>query len=92
MPPGTQSGDVFRVRGRGMPDPRGGSAGDLHVQTYIEVPKKVTPRQDALLRQLADLEQSEVSPHRKSFLERLKEYFASSEAAGSATKERVTKE
>src|SRR5438067_255172 len=81
VPPGTQSGDVFRVRGRGMPDPRGGSAGDLHVQTYIEVPKKVTPRQDALLRQLAELEKTEVSPHRKSFMDRLREYFAPSDAA-----------
>src|SRR5436305_5627662 len=85
VPAGTQSGDVFRVRGRGMPDPRGGSAGDLHVQTYIEVPKKVTPRQDALLRQLAELEKSEVSPHRKSFLERLKEYFRSGEATETTT-------
>jgi molecular chaperone DnaJ len=81
VPAGTQSGDVFRVRGRGMPDPRGGSAGDLHVQTYIEVPKKVTPRQDELLRHLAELEKTEVSPHRKSFMERLRNYFSSGDAA-----------
>ncbi len=81
VPAGTQSGDVFRVRGRGMPDPRGGSAGDLHVQTYIEVPKKVTPRQDELLRQLAELEKTEVSPHRKSFMERLRNYFTSTDTA-----------
>jgi molecular chaperone DnaJ len=80
VPAGTQSGDVFRVRGRGMPDPRGGSAGDLHVQTYIEVPKKLTPREETLLRELAEVEQNEVAPHRKSFLARLKEYFAPSEA------------
>jgi len=75
VPAGTQSGDVFRVRGRGMPDPRGGSAGDLHVQTYIEVPKKMTAKQEKLLRELAEVEKHEVSPHRKSFLERIKEYF-----------------
>jgi len=75
IPTGTQSGDVFRVRGRGMPDPRGGSAGDLHVQTYIEVPKKMTAKQEKLLRELAEVEKTEVSPHRKSFLERIKEYF-----------------
>src|SRR5262249_16366874 len=55
VPAGTQSGDVFRVRGRGLADPRGGSAGDLHVQTYIEVPKKLSSRQDKLLRDLAEL-------------------------------------
>jgi molecular chaperone DnaJ len=79
VPAGTQSGDVFRVRGRGLPDPRGGSAGDLHVQTYIEVPKKLTPKQEALLRDLAEVEQHEVSPHRKSFVERIREYFTSGE-------------
>lgn len=79
VPAGTQSGDVFRVRGRGMPDPRGGSAGDLHVQTYIEVPKKLTPKQETLLRELAELEQQEVSPHRKSFVERIREYFTPTE-------------
>jgi molecular chaperone DnaJ len=76
LPAGSQSGEVFRIRGRGMPDPRGGSPGDLHVQTYIEVPKKLTARQEELLRELAETERSEVSPHRKSFLERLREYFA----------------
>jgi molecular chaperone DnaJ len=79
IPPGTQSGEVFRVRGRGLADPRGGSAGDLHVQTFIEVPKKLTASQESLLRELADLERTEVSPHRKSFLERIREYFQPTE-------------
>ena len=87
IPAGTQSGDVFRVRGRGLPDPRGGSAGDLHVQTYIEVPKKMTARQEKLLRELAEVEKTEVSPHRKSFLERLREYFTPAEATEPTTKE-----
>ena len=52
MPAGTQSGEVFRIRGRGLPDPRGGATGDLHVQTYIEVPKKLTPNQERLLREI----------------------------------------
>jgi molecular chaperone DnaJ len=76
LPPGSQSGEVFRIRGRGMPDPRGGAPGDLHVQTYIEVPKKLTAKQEQLLRELAEVERTEVSPHRKSFLKRLGEYFA----------------
>ena len=87
VPPGTQSGDVFRVRGRGVPDPRGGPAGDLHVQTYIEVPKKLTTGQEKLLRELADLERTEVSPHRKTFLKRLRDYFSPTEANETTTKE-----
>lgn len=76
VPAGTQSGDVFRLSGRGMPDPRGGRTGDLLVQTYIEVPKKLTSRQQELLRELAELEHANVTPQRKSFLDKLREYFA----------------
>ncbi len=74
--PGTQSGSVIVLRGRGMPDPRGGRRGDLIVRVFIEVPKKVTAREEELLRELAALEQRDVLPQRKSFLERLKDYFA----------------
>ena len=76
---GTQSGDVFRIRGRGMPDPRGSGPGDLLVQTHIEVPKKISAEQEKLLRELAEIEQAHVSPHRKSFFEKIKEYFAGEE-------------
>lgn len=78
--PGTQSGEVFRIRGRGMPDPRGSGPGDLLVQTIIEVPKKLLPDQEKLLRELADMERKDVSPHRKSFFEKIKDYFAGEES------------
>ena len=76
LEPGTQSGDVFRVRGCGVPDPQTGRTGDLLVEVFIETPKKLEPRQEELLRELAELEQTHVSPHRKSFLEKIKDYFA----------------
>lgn len=75
IPRGTQSGEVFKLAGRGMPDPQGGRAGDLLVQTFIETPKRVSPEQEKLLRQLAELEHVEVMPQRKKFLDRLKDYF-----------------
>jgi len=75
VPKGTQSGELFRVRGAGMPDPRGGQTGDLVVQTFIEVPKKLTKRQEELLRELAEVEHTNVTPHRKSFLEKIRDYF-----------------
>lgn len=76
IPAGTQSGEVFKIRGLGMPNPQGGRAGDLLVQTFIETPKKLSPQQAALLRELAEIEKTDVSPQRKSFLEKLKDYFA----------------
>ncbi len=76
IPQGTQHGDVFRLRQRGVADPRGGSVGDLLVQVYLEVPKKTSAKQETLLRELAELEHADVTPHRKSFLEKLRDYFA----------------
>ena len=76
IPPGTPYGEVFRLRSKGMPDPHGGLPGDLHVQAIIEVPKRLSTEQEALLRQLAEVEKAHVTPHRKTFLEKIKEHFA----------------
>lgn len=76
IPRGTQSGELFQLRGRGLRDPHGGPrVGDLVVETFIEVPKRVSPEQEEVLRSLAELEQTNVTPHRKNFLERLASYF-----------------
>ena len=72
---GTQAGDVVRVRGLGMPEVRGRGIGDLHVHIHVEVPKTLSPRAEALLRDLAAEEQKAVSPKRSSFFSRLTEYF-----------------
>ena len=78
IPRGTQSGEVFKLRGRGMPNPQGGRTGDLLVQTFIETPKKMSAEQEKLLRELAELEHTEVMPERKNFLQRLQDYFQTS--------------
>lgn len=75
IPAGTQSGDVFRIRGQGLRDPRVAGVGDLLVQVTIEVPKKVTAEEEALLRQLSELEHKNVAPARKGFFEKVKHYF-----------------
>lgn len=72
---GTQSGTVHQMRGQGMVDPRNGRRGDLLIQTIIEVPKKVSAEQQRLLRRLAELEHESVLPERKSFLEKLRDFF-----------------
>ncbi len=72
---GTQNGEVFTIRGSGVADPRSGRAGDLLVQVFIEVPKKLNPHQEQLLRQLAELDHESVLPQRKSFLAKLKTFF-----------------
>ena len=76
IPAGTQSGEVFRLARKGMPDPHGGRRGNLLVGVIVEVPTKLSSRQDELLRELAEEEQANVSPHRHGFLEKLREYIA----------------
>lgn len=73
--PGTQTGEVFTLRGQGVVDPRGGRPGDLLVQVFIEVPKKLNTKQERLLRELAELDHESVLPHRTSFLEKLRHFF-----------------
>jgi molecular chaperone DnaJ len=51
--PGTQPGEVIRLKGKGMPRFRGYGKGDLLVRVKISVPEKLTPQQRALLEQLA---------------------------------------
>lgn len=78
VPAGTQSGEVFRLGGRGMPDPRSHGLGDLLVQVTIEVPTKLSNDEETLLRQLAEIEHKHVAPKRKSFFKQLAEYFTAS--------------
>ena len=73
--PGTQNGQVFTLRGKGVVDPRGGRAGDLLIQVFIEVPKKVSGEQEELLRKLAELDSESLLPHRKTFLEKVADLF-----------------
>ncbi|MEM1067693.1 MAG: molecular chaperone DnaJ [Planctomycetota bacterium] len=75
--PGTQNGDVFTLRSKGIVDHRGGAPGDLLVQVFIEVPKKLNAEQERLLRELADLDHESVLPHRKTFMEKLRTFFDS---------------
>lgn len=73
--PGTQPGEVMTLKGKGMPDPHHRGRGDLLVQFQVEVPKTLGGEHEELLRKLAELEHVQVSPKRKSFFEKLKEYF-----------------
>lgn len=76
--PGTQPGEINRLRGFGMPDPRGanGRTGDLLVEVQVEIPRKLSSEQVELLRKLAELDQKNVMPQRKSFFEQVKTFFS----------------
>jgi len=81
VPKGTQSGDVLKLKGRGMPDINGRGRGDEMVEVHVETPRNLTARQEELLRELAEIEHRDVSPKRKSFFDKLKDYFTEEEVA-----------
>ena len=78
---GIQGGDVIRIPGKGMPSLRGGRSGDLLVAVIVETPRHLTKRQEELLRELAEIDKKHVSPERKSFLDKLREFFNASQGA-----------
>lgn len=55
IPPGTQNGTVFRLRGKGVPSVRGAGRGDLHVRIVVEIPAKLSSEQR---RKLTDFHES----------------------------------
>ena len=75
VPKGTQSGDVLKLKGRGMPDINGRGRGDEMIEVHVETPRHLSARQEELIRELAEIEHRDVSPKRKSFFDKLKDYF-----------------
>jgi len=74
IPAGTQSGTVFRVRGKGVPDLRDGRPGDLLVRVAIETPTNLSGKQRQLLQELGkSFEDDAQHPSRRSFLDRLRD-------------------
>jgi molecular chaperone DnaJ len=79
VPPGTQYGSVFRIKGQGLPDVRTRRTGDQLVQVVIETPAKLNAKQEELLREFAKTENKSVSPKSVGFLEKLKRQFGSNQ-------------
>ena len=72
IPPGTQSGQVFNVRGRGLPRVNASGVGDLHVRVQLWTPDSVSRDEEALLRKLAETQKAPQS-REKGFWTRMKE-------------------
>lgn len=75
IPAGTQSGHMFKLRGKGIVHVNGRERGDLLVRVMVEVPTKLNTEQRAKLQEFAELCGEENTPLRKNFFERAKEFF-----------------
>lgn len=79
IPEGTQNGQSFRLRGKGIKGLRTDVIGDLYVHISIETPVKLNAQQKALLQQFSDSLGSDTStvhsPKTKGFMDKLKDFF-----------------
>jgi molecular chaperone DnaJ len=73
IPEGTQTGSVFRLKGKGIPFIRGSGRGDQYIKVNIEVPKKLNDKQKAILREFAEVSGDDVHEQRKSFFDKMKD-------------------
>jgi molecular chaperone DnaJ len=77
IPAGTQTGTVFRLRGKGLPNVHGHGAGDQHVRVTVEVPSRLTKAQREKLQEFAALTGTDAYPNLKSWLDKAKRFFGS---------------
>jgi molecular chaperone DnaJ len=79
IPPETQTGQVLRLRGKGIKGVRSSHPGDLLCEIVVETPVKLTERQKELLRELEEInvrDGDRHNPRAKSFMDRMREFFA----------------
>ncbi|NLC51421.1 MAG: molecular chaperone DnaJ [Firmicutes bacterium] len=76
IPEGTQTGTVFRLKGKGMPRLRGFGRGDLRVKVNLEVPRRLNTRQRKALREFAAASGEVLEGDEKKFFHRMKDAFS----------------
>ena len=75
--PGTQSGKVLRLKGKGIPNIQGYGKGDFLIYVNVWTPQKVSKEEKAILEKLKSSENFKPNPTSsdKGFFERMKDYF-----------------
>lgn len=78
IPPGTQSGKIFRLRGKGLPSVQGYGKGDQLIHVNIWTPKNLTKEEKELIAKLKDMPNFNPSPGKseKGFFSKMKDYFS----------------
>lgn len=72
---GTQPGDVFKLKGKGIPRIGGRGRGDQFVRMTIEVPKNLTQKQKEILQQFDNVAEEKNYQKRKNFIDKIKDMF-----------------
>ena len=75
IPEGTQTGTVFRLKGKGIPKLRSNVRGDQYVKVTVEIPKKLNDKQKELVRQFAKECGEEVHERQQSLSNKIDSFF-----------------
>lgn len=75
IPGGTQTGDQFRLRGKGFSVLRSPARGDMYIQVMVETPQNLTRRQRELLEEFENEAAGKSSPESEGFFARVREFF-----------------
>ena len=73
VPAGTQSGQIFHLRGRGLARVNAGGTGDLHVRVQLWTPEKLSGEEEQLIGRLSEIQQSVPTDRGKGFWAKMKE-------------------
>lgn len=76
IPAGTQTGQQFRLRGKGMSVLRSASRGDMYIEIFVETPVNLNAKQKELLQQFKGKNPSKNSPESAGFLSKVKEFWS----------------
>src|SRR5207237_1591440 len=78
IPPGTQSGKIFRLKGKGFPEVNGYARGDQLIHVNIWTPQNLTSEEKVMLEKMNNSENFKPNPDKnnKSFFDRVKEAFS----------------
>ena len=73
IPPGTYSGQIFRLKEKGIAKPNGGGYGDQLVKVKIEIPKRITRHQKDLLEEFTSISGETINSHKKNLFRKIKD-------------------
>jgi molecular chaperone DnaJ len=73
VPPRTESGQVFHLKGRGLPRVNASGVGDLHVRLQLFTPEEMTPEEENLIKRLGEIQTAPAQRREKGFWSKIKE-------------------
>ena len=76
IPKGTESGQVMRIRGRGVPHIQGRGRGDLLIEVVVETPKDLTSTEEKFIRDFAGSRNDQVDPPDKGIIGKFRSAFS----------------